>query len=203
MSGIVSQNVGRPSGLVKAADAGGGAWTLINTLTSDGSDSDLSFTSGFDSTYPIYVFKCITIHAETDGAMFVFNLSDDAGSSYAVTKTSTAFKSYHKEDNSTTGLGYDGGYDLAQSTADQKITMTNDVNADDACSGELWIFKPSSTTFVKHWLSRFSAPYDESSDDFYTSGYANTTSAVNAITFKMSSGEIQGGKIKMYGIKDS
>ena len=200
MSGIIAQNVGRHGGLIKAVSGGGGAWTLIQTLTSDGSDSDLSFTSGLDSTYDEYIFLFNNLHAETLDAFFLFNFSDDGGSSYAVTKTSVAHKAVHSELDDYTQFGYDAGYDLAQDTADQKITMTNRNGADDSWSGWFQLFAPSDTTYVKHWLSRTSCPYDTSAADFYTQGYGNTTSAIDAITFKMSSGEIQGGSISMYGI---
>ena len=200
MSGIIAQNVGRHGGLIKAPSGGGGAWTLIQTLTSDGSDADLSFTSGIDSTYDEYCFKFINLHAETSGAIFGMNLSIDGGSNYNVTKTSTFYRAYHKEDDSTTGLGYDGGYDLAQETTYQKLTMTNTVNNDDGWSGWMYLYAPASTTFVKHWTSRISAPYDTSAVDIFTGGYGNTTSAVDAITFLMSADEIQGGSISMYGI---
>ena len=112
MSGIIAQNSGRHTGLVKAAEAGGGAWTLIQTLTSDGSDDDLSFTSGLDSTYDEYCFKCINIHPETDRAAFQFNLSIDGGSNYNVAKTSTAFRTYHDEADSGAVFQYAGEYDL-------------------------------------------------------------------------------------------
>ena len=76
MSGIVAQNVGRRSGLVKTV-AAGGEWTLIETLTSDGSDDTMSFTSGLDSTYDEYCFRYINMHPETDDSSFTFNMSID------------------------------------------------------------------------------------------------------------------------------
>ena len=199
MSGIIAQNSGRHTGLVKAASAGG-EWTLIQTLTSDGSDDDLSFTSGLDSTYDEYCFIFTNLHAETNDAIFGMNLSIDGGSNYNVTKTSSFFKSYNKEDGSTNGVGYDGGYDLAQVTTYQKLTLTNKNNADDSWSGWMFLYAPASTSSVKHWISRISAPYDTSAADCLSAGYGNTASAVDAITFLMSSGEIQAGSISLYGI---
>ena len=109
MSGIIAQNSGRHTGLVKAASAGG-EWTLIQTQTAS-SSSDISFTSGLDSTYDKYCFEFINLHGATTDAIFVMNLSIDGGSNYNVTKTSSFFKSYNKEDGSTNGVGYDGGYE--------------------------------------------------------------------------------------------
>ena len=120
MSGIIAQNSGRHTGLVKAASAGG-EWTLIQTLISDGSDASLSFTSGIDSTYDEYCFKFIDIHPETDNVEFQFNMSTDGGSNYNVTKTTTYFRAYHYESGSSPTLGYDTGEDLAQGTGFQTI----------------------------------------------------------------------------------
>ena len=210
MTGIVSDNVGRTSGLIKAVSGGGdGVWTKIKTLTSDGSDSDLSFVDGtddvvLDSTYPIYVFKFINIHPETDNTNFSVNFSVDGGSNYNVAKTTTAFNSYHDEADSGADIYYDAGRDLAQGTGIQYLTDDLGNDNDHCGSGGLYLFNPSSTTFVKHFISKVT--YTGGSDVSYTlyvGGYGNTTSAIDAVQFSMDSGEIQGGKIKLYGIKDS
>ena len=211
MTGIIAQNVGRTSGLIKAASGGTstGAWTLIKTLTSDGSDSDLSFVDGtddvvLDSTYPIYRFSFINIHPETDNAEFQFNLSIDGGSNYNVTKTSTYFYAYTYESDAGAALTYNATGDLAQSTAFQNIATNVGADNDQSVSGCLTIFSPSSTTFVKHWISQISNAHgSDLMTNPYTAGYGNTTSAVDAVQFKFSADEIQGGKIKLYGLKDS
>jgi len=209
MSGIISQNVGRTSGLVKAVAAGGGTWTLIKTLTSGGSDSDLSFVDGsddvtLDSTYPIYVFKWINIHCETDNKEFEFNMSIDTGSNYNVTKTDTSILTYHSEDDSQAAFAYSQDTDLAQGTGFSMLAKSFGNANDESCSGELWLFNPSSTTFMKHWIARSNnVQYQDYTMGVLNAGYGNTTSAVDAIRFQMDSREIQGGKIKMYGIGDS
>ena len=211
MSGVVAQNVGRRSGLVKAVEGGGGAWTLIKTLTASG-DSDLSFVDGtsdvvLDSTYPIYVFKFINMHLsdQTGGVNFTFNMSADSGSNYNVAKTSTAVYAFNTEADDDTTLGYGPGSDLAQGTGFQTLAPTaGSDNADECCSGKLWIFNPSSTTFVKHFISRSNINNaNDTSYNWFYAGYGNTTSAVDAIQFKFSSGNIDAGKIKLYGIGDS
>ena len=73
MSGIIADNSGRHTGLVKAASAGG-VWNLIETLTAS-SSATLDFTSGIDSTYDEYVFKFYDIHPATDSVTFEFNVS--------------------------------------------------------------------------------------------------------------------------------
>ena len=191
-----------------AGIAGGGTLILLSTQTASASAS-ISFTSGIDSTYDEYVFKFINIHPATDGAGLQFNFSTDGGSSYNVTKTSTHFRTYHDEADAGTTLAYTDWNDLAQSTSYQNLTgalygegVGNDN--DQSTSGYLHIFAPSSTTFVKHFIANFQ--YGNPSDytiNSYTAGYGNTTSAINAINFQMSTGNIDDGIIKMYGVAKS
>ena len=178
----------------------GGALNLISTQTASGSSS-LSFTTGIDSTYKEYVFKFYNIHPATNAAELQFNLSTDSGSNYNVTKTSSYFHAEHNESGSTTDLTYLTSRDLAQSNAYQTLHQGTGTDNDQSVSGYMHLFEPSSTTFVKHFISQISSYKD---DDFnqntFVAGYGNTTSAINAIDFKMSSGNIDSGVIKLYGV---
>ena len=183
-----------------------GKMTLIKTLTAS-SSATLSFVDGaasvvLDDTYDSYVFKFINMHPAAD-ASFVFQTSTDTGSSYGVTATTTHFRAYHIEDGAEALFGYLTSYDLAQSTSDVTLAYTNSSDADNGCCGTLTLFNPSSTTFVKHFISDSSTMRNASPDASIRSvgaGYFNTTSAVDAIQFKMSSGNIDSGVIKLYGI---
>jgi len=176
-----------------------GGMKLISSQTANNSAS-ISFTTGIDSTYKEYQFYFIDIHARTDGADFQFNGSTDAGSNYNVTKTTTYFQAYHFEDDSGAGLEYASAKDLLQSTAFQSLFTGNGSGADEAGAGYLQLFNPSSTTYVKHFISTNNS-YDASniSINQIPAGYFDTTSAVNAIQFKMSSGNFD-GTILMFGI---
>ena len=177
----------------------GGAMTLLATQTASGS-ANLSFTSGIDDTYDSYVFKFYNIHPATNGTFFQFNMSTDSGSNYNVAKTTTAFYAYHTESGSASALTYDAGQDLAQGTGFQNLLYAISSDNDSAGSGELSIYSPSSDTFVKHFLATSNTaattPY---TINFRYAGYGNTTSAVNAIRFQMSSGNFD-GVIKLYGV---
>jgi len=173
-----------------------GGMKLISSQTASNSAS-ISFTTGIDSTYKEYQFYFIDIHPRSD-ANFNFNMSTDSGSNYNVTKTTTHFSAYHDEGDTDTNLGYRTTIDLAQSTAFQVLAQVSS-GADESVNGVLQLFNPSSTTYVKHFIARlndYNTPYSE---DRYTAGYGNTTSAINAIQFKMSSGNMD-GTILMYGI---
>jgi len=185
-----------------------GSMILIKTLTAS-SSATLSFVDGtddvvLDNTYPIYLFKFINMHPQTDNVHFEFNMSVDTGSNYNVTKTTTHFDALHNESGSAAGLTYLTARDLAQGTGFKTLVEEVGGSGDESCSGELYLFNPSSTTFVKHFISRINN-YRRSdySADHYTAGYGNTTSAVDAVQFKMSSGNIDAGTIKLYGLKDS
>jgi hypothetical protein len=183
-----------------------GSPVLLSTATASASSS-ISFTSGIDSTYDIYQFEFINIHPATDAVYFQFNLSTDGGSNYNVTKTTTSFEAYHNESDSATNLRYATANDLAQSTSDQRLidVIPTGAGEDDRCaSGYLHLFNPSSTTYVKHFIASVQANVAGTSNYSWisnTAGYGNTTSAVNAIIFRASSGNIDAGTIKMYGIK--
>ena len=186
-----------------ALDAGvpTGSLILLSTQTASAS-ANISFTSGIDSTYDSYVFKFINIHPQNNNIDFQFNLSTDGGSNYNVTKTTTLFKTYHDEAGTTTTLSYDDGRDIAQGTGYQDIATNFGNDNDQNLAGTLEIFNPSSTTFVKHFICRTQFTHHaDFTVEHYVAGYGNTTSSINAIRFQMSSGNIDDGIIKMYGVK--
>ena len=186
-----------------AGIAGGGTLVLISEQTASASAS-ISFTTGIDSTYDEYVFKFINCHPATDGVEFQFNLSTDGGSNYNVTKTTTFFRPYHYENDTANSLDYLTPNDLAQSTNYQSIARYVGNSADESASGYLHLFNPSSTTYVKHFISNANFyRADDGSEQDFVAGYGNTTSAINAINFQMSSGNIDDGIIKMYGVAKS
>ena len=180
-----------------------GNLVFISEQTASGSAS-ISFTSGIDSTYPIYKFEFINIHGSNDDENLQFNLSTDSGSNYNVTKTSTAFVSAHNEADTTAFIQYETGDDLAQGTGYQNLSFPVGSDNDQSVSAILHLFSPSSTTYVKHFISTCNA--SEKGDytgNHFVAGYGDTTSAINAIDFKFSSGNIDDGIIKMYGVVKS
>jgi len=203
MSGIIAQNSGRHTGLVKAS-SGGGVWNLIKTYTAS-SDADLSFVEGTDdidfTAYDEFVFKFINIHPSDNSPDFQFNFSIDGGSNYNVTKTTTTFYAIHSENDATATSAYNADFDLAQSTAYQGLVGSLGNTSDESVSGIFRLFNPSSTTFVKHYITENQYYNNDTySQIYYGAGYGNTTSAIDAIQFKMSAGTIDAGQISLYGI---
>jgi len=185
----------------------GGAITFIKKLTAS-SSSTLSFVDGasdvvLDNTYKEYLFIFNNIHIQTDQTNFTFNGSIDGGSNYNATKTTTFFRAFHTESDGTANLSYSTGRDLAQSTSFQVLGYNSNNDDDASHSGKFHLYNPSSTTFVKHFMSNMSTIYrsgEPGAYNTYVAGYFNTTSAIDAIQFKMSSGNIDAGTITLYGI---
>ena len=189
---------------------GGGSMTFIKKLTAS-SSSTISFVDGtsdvvLDDTYKEYLFTFNNIHPQTNSVTFTVNFSDDTSShSYDLAKTTTAFAAYHDESDSGTVFAYRTASDLAQGTGVQQVMIGNiSSDNDHGSAGYMHLFNPSSTTFIKHFMGVES--HNQQNDYLYNGyigGYFNTTSAIDAVQFKFSSGEIQGGKIKLYGLSDS
>jgi len=188
------------TGITVLANASDGI-TLISSQTASNSAS-ISFTTGLDSTYKAYKFVFSNIHPRTNQVNLQFNMSTDSGSNYNVTKTTTTFQAYQDEAGTGTALQYQTARDLAQSTSFQQLTDGIGSGADESCAGYFLLFNPASTTYVKHFIATNNYYFQPSSYTIntFTAGYGNTTSAINAVQFKMSSGNMD-GTIYLYGIK--
>ena len=177
------------------------AMTLLATNEPSGA-ANSSFTSSIDSTYKLFIFKWVDVNPATDNVDFTVNFSDDTSShSYDLTKTTNFFWSYHSEADATPVLAYRTANDLAQATGYQILQWESGGGEnDEAGAGELYLFNPSNTTYVKHFYAT-SQYYQRESSSFVTrvGGYCNTTAAVTAVDFKMSSGNFD-GIIRMYGV---
>ena len=182
-----------------------GNLVFIKKLTAS-SSSTLSFVDGtsdvvLDGTYDEYLFVFNNIHPATDNTHITFNLSIDSGSNYNVTKTTTNFAAYANEGDSNTSLGYESGHDLAQGTGVQNLLNEIGNDNDQSAAGFMFLYEPSSTTYVKHFLcTTVGVSHHDYQRTMYVAGYGNTTSAVDAVQFKMSSGNIDAGDICLYGI---
>ena len=186
---------------ITALPSGVSAKSLILLATETASSSStITFDSNIDSTYKEYIIKYIDIHPSAGDNHFTVNFRD-GGSSYDATKTSTMFRAYHREDGTNQALSYVAGGDLAQATGVQQLGQSVDAANDSTISGELYLFDPSSTTFVKHFIARSQeVTYEATSQEFYVSGYCNVTAAIDGVQFAMSSGNIDAGTFKLYGV---
>ena len=174
-----------------------GNLVLISTETAS-SSSTITFASGIDSTYKEYIFKYYDVHPSA-GVRLAVNFRDGS-TAYDATKTSTFFEAYQNEAGTSTSVDYVTDYDLAQSTAVQSIGYIGNEN-DESCAGTLHLYDPSSTTFVKHYIA--TTPGYHGSNlalTSYVAGYCNVTAAIDGVQFSMTSGNIDSGTFKMYGV---
>jgi len=205
---LVKYNNNSLSAVTAASSLPTGAMTLIKEQTAS-SSATISFVDGtsdvvLDDTYPIYLFKFMSVHGSIDFRHLTFQGNVSGGSGYNETITSTAFEAKHDESGSAASLAYEADRDQAQGTDFQIIVQGAGADNDQASSGELWLFNPSSTTFVKHFIAQGTCSTDDNKTHILrTAGYFNLTGAIDEIQFKMSGGNIDAGTFKLYGIKDS
>ena len=189
-----------PPTATTSAQVGTGAVTLIKTITAS-SSSTVSFVNGsssvvLDSTYKTYYLKMINVH-NSSATNLGFQMSSDGGSNYNIANVTNQFRCNHAEGGGSEAFGNDPP---APSTNFIVLGYPDNTNADENSNFELWIFNPSDTTFVTHFIAHSTNQYDDVARDVYTGGYFNTTSALNAIQFKPSGGNFAEGTFKLYGI---
>jgi len=183
-----------------------GALTHIKTLTASSSGT-LTFHHGasgviLDSTYKEYMFEFINIHPSANDSYFTFQANAVGESGFNETITSTMFRAYNKEDSSANALVYEGGdYDLQEQEVFQVLNDSVGTDTDQSTCGRLMIFEPSSTTFAKHFMyTGVENAADNKVQNTFTAGYFNTTAALDEFQFKMNTGNMDTGSIKLYGI---
>ena len=195
------------SGNLSSVNSGFSAAPVLLATTTASSASSIEFTSGIDRTYDEYIWRFYGIHVDTDATFFQFQFSDDGGTSYGVTKTSTYFGAEQNEAGTSGGITYEAGYDVptggsdAGATNAQYLARESGNEADECCAGELHFFNPGSSSYYKQFYAftdnAYNAAYIMAS---YVGGYARVFLPINAIKFTPSTGTFD-GTIKMYGIK--
>jgi len=179
----------------------GGNLILLTTTTLSSAAATIDFTSSIDSTYKEYQFHFTDMHPATSSVILSFQADTGTNTNYNQTITSTNFRSKHTEAGSGTGLEYRNARDQGQGTAFQHLSEGVENDNDSSLSGILHLFDPSNTTFVKHFISRCNGMIvNPGTQETYCAGYVNTTTALTRIRFKFSSGNIDAGTIKMYGV---
>ena len=207
MALVKLNNRGVRSATAFGSITGLGSMIFIKKITAS-SSSTISFVDGtsdvvLDNTYKEYIFTWNNIHPATNNVGFQIGFRDGS-TDYDATKTTTWFQASHDEADTTTGVSYEASQDIAQGTGFQNLVADLGSDNDQATSGYLHLFNPSSTTFVKHFIAvGQSSSHDDYTNNPYVAGYCNTTTAIDAIQFKFNSGNMDAGTIKLYGLKDS
>jgi hypothetical protein len=202
INGITDDNLAKWNGREFTGFVPTEAHTLIATATAS-SSATLSFTSGIDSTYDVYEFHFVRIHPSVDNIRFRFQVNASGETGFNEVITSGGFSAYHQEDAGATNFGSNPDFQQQQGTAYQSMTLGTGNATDESASGVLTLYAPSSTTYVKHFVSKSSEYLGAGvgyAVDAHTSGYINTTTAIDEISFNFEVGNIDSGQIKMYGI---
>ena len=176
-----------------------GKLTLISSATAS-SSSSVEFTSGIDSTYDEYQIWYLDINPSTNNVYWEIQFSTDGGSSYGVAVTNAFFDLTNHEADYNSGPTYQTGEDVAQSTSYFRIARSIGNGSDETASGTFTLYSPSSSSKVKHFIAR-SQQYrqDDASQENYVAGYANTTSPIDAVSMRISSGNFD-GQIYLFGV---
>jgi hypothetical protein len=178
-----------------------GSLVHISTQTTSGATS-VDFTSGINSTYPIYMFELINCTCSNNGRGIDFYLSTDGGSNYNANKTTTIINAYFNENGSSPTFQQIAGVKSPVNSGDGLFLNYTDGSTK-GMSGTLLLFNPSGTTHYSHFMARTNGANDDgTTNDLFSAGYVNSTSAVNAVRFDTFDGNII-GTFKLYGIKDS
>jgi hypothetical protein len=196
-----------PLGANKAAIMGvagvsTGDVVLLNTITAT-SDAAISFTSGITSTYGEYIFRFYNLNPETNGDEFAFQVNATDGADYNDSEiTSTQFRAEQNQTGADRDFAYLTANDQANGTAFQRLCHSVGSGADESLAGELHLFNPASTTYVKHFYARVTIYHgSDYASEFFTGGYINDATAIDDIQFKFEGGDFD-GKIKMWGVKN-
>ena len=172
---------------------------LISTTTAS-SSSTVTFDSGIDDTYKEYQIHIIQAHCSADNQILQMGFRDGS-TAYDATKTTTYFNAMHKEDDSSTSVGYNADQDQAQATGFLNVSEALGADNDQCANIIITLYDPSNTTFVKHFIARTAYVHqNDRSIDAFIAGYCNTTSAIDGVQFKMDSGNIDAGTFKLYGV---
>lgn len=195
-----SGNVLTSNGTDWTSAAASSELVLISSATAS-SSATLDFTSGITSAYSMIIFVLTDIVPATNAANLQMRFSINGGSSY-ITSGNYGYAS----------LGVAGGSAstvYVQANGASFIQLTGNINTGTpgSCfSGVVDLINPaSSTTFksVNIKTSNSNGGGDQVTSLMGSGLYDGVTTAVNAIRFLASSGNITSGTIYMYGVKNT
>ena len=177
----------------------GGAQVLLKKVSVSDGDSTLTF-SVLPFSFKEYIITHLNYKSSTDGEGLAFQGTTN-GTDFNTQITSAHFSAFHLEDDSSTSLAYNSAAELQNGTGFQPLTRNVGSGATEGTCGFIHLYNPSGTTHVKHFMARSQAhAANDNSYDNYCSGYFNTTSAITGIQFKATSGNLESGTFKLYGV---
>lgn len=159
------------------------------------SSASLDFTSCISSTYDDYQLELIQLVPASDGVSFGIRVSTDGGSTYVSSADYSSWILRFGSGGSTAG----GGTGLTFINMFHGDSMSNNSNW--GLSGNIKLFNPLSASSYKLVSGQLVTLNQSGSRAcIIANGAYESTTAVNAFQFIMSSGNIASGTIRVYGI---
>jgi hypothetical protein len=198
MSGVLSDNVGRAGGLVKAA-GGGGAWQFVSTQTVS-AVANVSVT-GIDNTADLWCWVFEGVNVATNLTNIYLRTSNDT--------SSHSYDSGGSDYSWTVGMDFNTTYYSALSAGDDEIHLGDSVadtgnHATSGAGGFIYIHNPSNTTFwtgIEWNYHHFDN--GQNCQRVRGAGQREAAEAVTALQFFMSSGNVDEGRFTLYKILHS
>ena len=183
-------------GQLSFADAGGGQWEYISSSTISSGTSAVDFTT-LSTTYEDFLFTLQNVHQATDGQRLYGRVFTGTGGSQAVV---TSGNYGYAISTMTTGHSTEG----SNGTDHMRFSYNNGADTAESYCAEIILYNPHGTTFEKLFringvgLSSANATHMHS----IASKYDQAT-AVTGVRFYSQSGNLDSGKISLYGRKNS
>jgi hypothetical protein len=189
------------TGTTLAASGGAaGALVLLEQHTGAGSAS-LDFTTAFSSTYDEYLIEAVNLIPATNGVQGLIRFSTDGGATY------DSGANYQWANSIQTPSGGTGFTSVASATGATSLPPAGTTNiANTAVGGGLRfsarLFDPLSATAHKALVGEGTLRNSGDSNHYRLSfaGYYISATAVNAMRFLFSSGNVASGTIRIYGV---
>lgn len=178
------------------ASGGSGSFALLEQHTAAAS-ATLDFTTAITALYDTYFIQFVDILPATNAVGFTMTVSTNAGVSYdTATNYASSYNRWSKTGASTDGSASGSSIDLGGA-----LSLSNDTT-EQGLSGHAILANPLGVSGWKKITGAVTWWYDGTPELLGASinaAYKSAT-AVNALRFKMSSGNIASGTIRVYGL---
>lgn len=165
---------------------------LLETQTISSGVAQVDFTSNIDSTYKNYMITITNMHVATDSSEFrmrfftSIGIRDGAIYDYGFQRVSTAASNV---------------YTSSENVAQIQLNASTDNLNEAGVNGRFYISDPASTTFNTHVRYQLDYQIDGDQTNMIDGvGRIEDTAAVTGVRFYMSSGNIDSGLFKLYGV---
>ncbi len=164
---------------------------LIQKLTAS-SSATISFTSGINTNFPTYVVKIRNMIAATGASTLQMLYSTDGGSTYLSSNYYSTFIS-----NNTASVVHSGTGASAQFSIMLLCSSTNVLN------GQIVLYDLGVAKQMTYRCNFITVNSDGNIAMTNNGGTQKSTTAINAVRFQMSSGNIASGDFYLYGVNES